>query len=178
MTTKTAYTAWGTPKFVYTARLVPLDQPITISDQDNRPLTVTYRADTMALQAKRPKDVAVLLQHDRSLQIGQMTSLLVHRGWWLGTFILDRFEGIEFEVGDPVSVGAYVFERGSGEPIVREISVVTRARVEGAQIIMKDRLPDLPVARVPSDQPAASGEIFHGGQKIRRYFTPPEIVIR
>jgi hypothetical protein len=164
-------------RFVYTARLVPLDQDVTVRDQNGEPLRLVYREDTLALQAKRPQNIDVLLQHDRDLPIGRLSSLLTHRGWWIGTFTVDD-ERIEFEVGDPVSVGAITLPWGSGAPILKEVSVVTRAKVEGAQIINKDRLPSLPAAQGASGSRAAAGELIHGGQKIVRYFTPPEIVIR
>jgi hypothetical protein len=148
-------------RFVYTARLVPPDRPVTLPHQNREPLTVTYREDTFAIQATRPQDINVLLTHDRDLATGKLGALLVHRGWWLGTFTVD-VEGIELEIGDPGSAGVYVFEQGSGSPLLREASLVARAKVEGAQIIRKDRLLNLPAVRVPSDPPAAAGEIVLG----------------
>jgi hypothetical protein len=153
-------------RYVYTAKLVPLDRPVTIPDQNREPLTVIYREDTLALQAKRPQNIDLLLEHHRDLPIGKLSALHVDRGWWLGTFTVDD-ERIELEVGDPVSAGVYVLPWGSGEPILREVSLVTRAKVDGAQIVRKDRLPDLPAARA-SDPSAAAGEVIHGGQVIRR----------
>jgi hypothetical protein len=66
-------------------------------------------------------------------------------------------------------MGVVLFERGSGSPILKEVSLVARSRVAGAQIISKNRLPDLPAARAnSSSRPAAPGEVILGGQHIRR----------
>jgi hypothetical protein len=146
-------------RWLYTAQFAPLDKPVSIPDQNGRPIHTVYREDTFALQAKRPSDIKVCLQHDRSMEIGKLGSLIAHRGWWLADFTVD-VEGIEFEVGDPVSAGSYVFDNGSGNPIMRELSIVTRARIDDAKIIRKNRLPDLPARRgVPPSPPAAAGEI-------------------
>ena len=84
--------------------------------------------------------------------------------------MLDRDvpDDIEFEVGQPVSVGLSYLKIGSGEPYLREVSIVPARAVKGAEITERSEIkPTAPPPRATAD-PAR--EVTYGGPIIRRYF--------
>jgi hypothetical protein len=75
-------------------------------------------------------------------------------GWWCAEFMLDRdVPNVELEVGQAVSVGLDYLKIGSGEPYLREISIVPRGAVEGAEVTRRVALEPVPVK--PTSSPAA-----------------------
>ena len=72
--------------------------------------------------------------------------------------MLDRDipDDIEFEVGQPVSVGLRHAQIGSGEPFLREISIVPRGAVKGAEVTSRDVL-----------EPAAADQFTGGGMRLQ-----------
>jgi hypothetical protein len=68
--------------------------------------------------------------------------------------MLDRdVPNVELEVGQAVSVGLDYLKIGSGEPYLREISIVPRGAVEGAEVTRRVALEPVPVK--PTSSPAA-----------------------
>ena len=72
-----------------------------------------------------------------------------------GSFMLDRDvpNDIEFEVGQPVSVGLSQLQIGSRGTFLREVSIVRRGAVKGAEITKRHEI---------KESAATSGHEAHG----------------
>lgn len=155
-------------RWVYTARLVPLDVPVripTIAGTPTQALT-TFDETTFALERTSPTRIPVLVNHDRTLDVGRLARCYPEDGWWHVAFALDRDIREELRVGQPVSAG--ITENKWGSLFLDEVSIVPRGAVQGAQVV--DRI-DIgpfvqrsaaPTGRTPGD------EVIHGGGIIRR----------
>ena len=146
--------------FLYQAALVPLDRPVTMPDDRGQPFTHTYTEDTFDVQRANAHNVKVCVGHDPDLEVGRLELLLTHAGWWRCTFRVDADIGDELKVGQPVSVGLAVMP--SGNPILREVSLVASARIAEAQITRRDRLKPKPVTpRRSTPAPTATAPVIY-----------------
>ena len=92
--------------------------------------------------------------------------------------MLDDDLGLEFDVGQNVSVGLTWRDGYASSPDVDELSIVRRGRVPGAEITYRHERPPTPKPPpAPANPPSAREEIIHGGPVIRRYFET-EITVR
>ena len=170
-------------RYQYVARLLPIRTQLEVVDRTDGRIVEMFDETCFALERKHPDRVAVLLDHDITRVAGWLDTLLVHRGWLIGTFHLDLDSnaGIvahdHIRRGTPVSVGfndEVTTERGQSgirHHLVTKLNEVSILRsglpaYRGAQII--DRL-ELPRRAKPTD----AGEVFWGGPTLRRYFDTP-----
>jgi hypothetical protein len=111
--------------------------------------------------------IPVYLNHDPTLRIGNLRSLTPNRSWWVCDFEVDEDLGVDFEVGQNVSVGLEWFNDDTNFPRMGELSVVRHGRVPGAEITSRvpwnrdakpvDQNPKIPApaVRATSDRPPA-----------------------
>jgi hypothetical protein len=173
---------------IYVARLAPLDRDIAANSQ-KRGLTLEHcHAAIFALERKRPDRVQVLLDHDERRVVGHLDTLTARDGWLEGTFRLDErstWSGVaenRLKVGTPVSVcytptASSDWMRDGIRRMVcaelHEVSIVPRAAIPGAEIILKlparkpkptpasDSKPTTSVAAAPAPKPAPASASAH-----------------
>lgn len=149
-------------RYVYTARLVPIGVPVRIPVEDgSAPELQTFTDWSFEIERTSRTKPEIWIDHDRSLRIGRVGMLYRHAEWWSADFLLDAEvpDDVTFEVGQPVSVGLSQLKIGSGGTWLREISIVSRAAVQGAEI----------TSRFAFEPSVSEGEVIHGGAPIVRY---------
>jgi len=161
-------------KYLYQARVVPIGKPWTVHDNQGQPVTWTFDRFRFSDSCARARNIPVCLSHDLDMRIGNLRSLSPNREWWVCFFELNDELGIEFDVGQNVSVGLSWHNDYLNTPRVEEISIVRLGRIPGAEIT--ERMPwfepkPAPAAAPPptpaiARQPAA--EVIYGGPIIRR----------
>ena len=150
-------------RYIYTARLVPLGRAVRIPDADEPTRRDVYEFTTESFTLERTSKgrvrIPVLVDHDPALRVGEVGLLYVRRDWFCADFQLDRDipDDIEFDIGQPISVGIDKLLIGSEGVFLREVSLVSRAAVSGAEI----------VSRWPIPEP-------RGDQPPRRHPRPPQ----
>jgi hypothetical protein len=165
-------------RYLYTAKLAPIGKPVRIPTEDGgttRWKTYTFTNDSFKIERESRRKPEVWVDHDRALRIGQVLALYVSRDQWLCAdfHINEAPADISFEPGQPISVGLDLIKETS--TFLREVSIVSRSAVEGAQITARSEIkPTAPPPTADRDQP---GEVFYGGPIIRRYFET-EITVR
>jgi len=91
--------------------LIPIRKQLCVVDRTDDLITEWFDEHCFALERKHPDRVAVLLDHDTARVAGRLDTLLVHRGWLIGTFHLDLDSNAGVVAhdyirwGTPVSVG-------------------------------------------------------------------------
>lgn len=133
---------------LFTASLLPLGQAVTLPDNHGRPFTYTFNESTFNVQRNLARDVKVCVGHDRDLEVGHLELIVNHGDWLRGTFVLPSEIASEVKVGQPVSVGLAVMP--SGNPVLREVSLVPKGHVAGAKVTHRYELKPKPVAPRPS----------------------------
>ena len=158
-------------KYQYSARILPIGKPVVMPDLKGRwTTTLTFTEDHFRLERESRNPAKLLLEHAWP-SIGKVDSLWRHQGWFIADFTLDPELTVELEVGQPVSVGLSIFEKGG--TYLSEVSVVSRGNVQGAEITMRTALkpqkptPSLPAVRATTS-PDAGEVIYYGGPLIRR----------
>ena len=145
-------------RHIYETRLVPLGKPVSIpvvGDGTSRLMTLTFNDKSFELERTARTKPEVWVNHDRALRIGQVAMLYTSREFWCCDWLPDRDipDDIEFEVGQPISVGLSQRKIGSGEPYLRGISIVRHGAIEGAKIVRRSEIKPAPVK--PTTSPAA-----------------------
>jgi hypothetical protein len=146
-------------RYIYEAKLLPIGEPVRIPVNEAEPRrweTSTFDDKAFEIERTAKTKPEVWVNHNRALRIGQVVMLYVSRreGWWCAEFVLDRdVPNVELEVGQAVSVGLDYLKIGSGEPYLREISIVPRGAVKGAEVTRRVALEPAPVR--PTSSPAA-----------------------
>ncbi|HEX5585417.1 hypothetical protein [Gaiella sp.] len=166
-------------RYIYTAKLLPIGKPVNIPYEDGGRCISTFHDKSFEVERTAKTKPEVWVNHDRDLRIGNVAMLYTHRDWWMCEFMLSREvpADIEFEVGQPVSVGVSQLQIGSRGMFLREVSIVRHGAVEGAQITSRWEIKETPPP--PATKRAEpAGEVIYGGPTVRRYFKPPAIVIR
>ena len=89
--------------------------------------------------------------------------LYVSRGWWMADLALDPELPNELEVGQPVSVGLSYLRIGSGDPYLREVSIVSAGAIAGAEVTRRSELAaPKPAPLTPGRAPvAAAAPVIH-----------------
>ena len=144
-------------RYEYVARLIPIRKHLNVVDRTDGLITEYFDDTCFALERKHPDRVAVLLDHDITRVAGWLDTLLVHRGWLIGTFHLDLDSNAGavahdyIRCGTPVSVGfnpELTVERGSGirhhvVAKLNEVSIIRTgiAAYRGAQVTHRIELP-------------------------------------
>ena len=158
-------------RYIYTCKVVPLNTPVRIPFlvADGRPAEpVTFDDQSFELERTAKTKPPVCLNHDKDLQIGRIVQLFRDQdgAWLCAHFALDPDvpDDVEFEVGQPVSVGLSNLKYGT---YLREVSIVRRGAVKGAEITRRFALdpkpaeaPRAPAAVVSSSKPTAVGEVI------------------
>ena len=123
-------------RYIYTAKLVPIGVPVRIPSEDDGSCVSTFDDKSFEIERTSKTKPEIWIDHDRELRIGKVVMLYTHGDWICCDFHLDRDvpEDIEFEVGQPVSVGLSHLKIGSRGTFLREVSIVRRGAVEGAEI--------------------------------------------
>ena len=155
-------------KYLYQARVLPVGRPTTLPDDAGRPVTFVFDQDNFSLSRSRAHDIPVCIGHDHGLEIGNLRSLTPNLGWWVACFELNDELGIEFEVGQPVSVGLTWHDRSV--PSVEELSIVRRGLVDGAAITHRMLKPKPNPA--PTPEPARTTEVVEVIQQAVVYRQP------
>ncbi len=137
-------------RYIYEAKLLPIGEPVRIPFDDGTPCaeTLTFNDKSFEIERTSKTKPEIWLNHSRDLRIGKVAMLYTSReGWWCCDFVLDRDvpDDLEFELGQPVSVGISQLKIGSGEPYLREISIVRRGAIEGAEITRRFEINPAPV---------------------------------
>jgi hypothetical protein len=159
-------------RYLYSARLVPIGTPVRIPYLVGGGSKVsTFTAEDFAIERTAKTKPPVWVAHDRNLGIGRIVQLYTDAGreWWCACFAMAREvpDDVEFEVGQPVSVG--IHQGRSGGTYLDEISIVPRSAVKGAEITRRyafeparnpTPLPDLPAAGPTTSDRAAAGETY------------------
>jgi hypothetical protein len=125
----------------------------------------TFTDESFEIERTSKTKPPVCLNHDKNLRVGRTAMLYRHAGWWCADFVLDDdvSDDIEFETGQPVSVGLSDMQVGT---YLSEISIVRHAAVKGAEITRCFALEPKPAeadrspaaVRASSDR-AAAGEV-------------------
>ena len=140
-------------QYEYTAKLVPLNVPLTIPERDGQPsFSYTFDHQTFAGEKGSKRVIDVCDDHQRHKVIGKVNKLIAQLGWWECEFTLDTDQP-ELERGQPVSIGLQTLGIGSGIPFITEVSVVPHGAVKGA-VVRNRRL--LPVAEPEPAKPIAA----------------------
>ncbi len=168
-------------RYQYVARLIPIRKQLEVVDRSEGRIVEWFDETCFALERKHPDRVAVLLDHDIARVAGWLDTLLVHRGWLLGTFHLDLDSNAGvvahhyIQCGTPVSVGfnpdvtAEFGESGIRRHLVaklNEVSIIRRglAAYRGAQVTHRMALPE----RTKHAGTEAGDVVFYGGEVLRR----------
>jgi hypothetical protein len=140
-------------RYTYSARLLPIGRTVNVPKLDGTPDFSTFHEKSFEVErtSKRLPDLCVA--HDRDTIIGTIQMLYVYRDWWCCDFSLDPALPNELECGQPVSVGLDVIGSGHGSPFLREISIVPRGAVKGAEITSRVALKPKPVEQKPQPTP-------------------------
>jgi hypothetical protein len=174
---------------VWTARVVPLK---TGADR--------WTSDDFTVARERPWKIPVLVGHDAALQVGRLHEIRERAGWIEADFILDdtqvgREAAEHMRIGQPVSIGARELTGTVPLRWARELSLVQRGAIRGAEIIGRRELrpttaPTPTAARATAgnwgpgaivrDMPDGTQEITfpRAGPRFRREFKPPTITVR
>ena len=156
---------------------MPLGVPVRIPFEDGGPQELsTFTDSSFELERTSKTKPEIWVDHDRALRIGNVAALYTNLDWWCCDFMFgpECPDDIEFEVGQPVSVGLSQLKIGSRGTFLREVSIVRRGAVEGAQITRRWEIPESPPAKCT--EPV--GEVIYGGATIRRTLKPPTITVR
>jgi hypothetical protein len=167
-------------RYIYTAKLLPIGKPVKIPCEDGGPCVSTFNDTSFEIERTSKTKPEIWVNHDRDLRIGNVAMLYTHRDWWMCDFMPDRDcpDDIEFEVGQPVSVGLSQLKIGSRGMFLHEVSIVRRGAVEGAEITSRWEIKETPPPPATKRAEPAGEVIYGNGQLLRRYFTPPAITIR
>jgi hypothetical protein len=133
-------------RYLYSARVVPVGKPATVRGDQGQPVTFTFDEHDFSVTRtilRTGGDIPILLNHNSDLRIGRLRSLESGRTWWAASFELDDTHGVEFDVGQNVSVGLKWFVEDASAPRVSELSVVRRGRIPGAEITHRVAAPAL-----------------------------------
>jgi len=160
-------------RYIYTAKLVPIGKPVRIPFQDGSPTELsTFTDKSFELERTAKTKPEVWINHDRNLRVGKVAALYRHRDWIWCDFMLDRDcpDDIEFQVGQPVSVGLSQLKIGSRGTFLREVSIVRHGAVPGAQITSRWEIKPEPETAKPlhGAARASEGEVIYGGATLRR----------
>jgi hypothetical protein len=163
-------------RYIYTAKLVPIGKPVNIPDQETRqPCISTFDDKSFEIERTSKSKPEVWVDHDRNLRVGKVGALYVQRGWHWCDFQLDRDvpDDIEFEVGQPVSVGLSQLKIGSRGTFLMEVSIVRRGAVQGAEITSRWQIPETPpppaTKRTEPKRTKPVGQVIYGdGTLVRR----------
>ena len=131
-------------------------------DNDGKPFTYTFTKSTFNVHRNLARDIKLCIGHNTDLEVGHLETLLNHRNWLHGTFVLPAEIAAEVRVGTPVSVGLAVMP--SGNPVVRELSLVPKSHVDGAKVTHRYelKLKPKPVTPRPSTaQGDSTGDPTH-----------------
>jgi hypothetical protein len=143
-----------TTRYLYSARLVPLGAKVR---------GVTYDARAFSTLT-RPINVCV--NHDRELVVGEVGVLYHDReGWHCCDFTIDpTIPDVDIEVGQPISAGLDIMVHGDnpGAPFLREVSLVPRGAVKGAEVFARGVIPPAPTAS-PTAVSASNRAAVGGG---------------
>jgi hypothetical protein len=121
-------------RYLYNARVVPIGKPATIRGYDGQPVTFTFDEFDFSMSRSNARDIPVYIKHDPTLEIGNLHSLTPNREWWVACFEIDPAHGIEFDIGQNVSVGLRWHPDYPDQRRMGELSIVRRGQVPGAQI--------------------------------------------
>ena len=155
---------------LYVARLAPVDRDIAARSQKHGLTLEHFPGAIFALERKHPERVQVLLDHDERKAVGRLDTLTTRDGWLEGTFRLDErssWSGVaedRLKVGTPISVAYTTTAQGDwmrdgirrmvcGE--LHEVSIVPRAAIPGAEVILKVPAPKPKPASKPATSAAA-----------------------
>jgi hypothetical protein len=146
---------------VWTAKVVPLDTHESWSISD------------FAAASERPWRIPVLINHDPALEVGPLYLIRERAGWLEADLTLDdtplgREAAERMRIGQPVSVGARELMGNVPLRWVRELSLVERAAVPGAQVIGRREHRSSTTMPPAATTRAAAGEVIYGGPVIRR----------
>jgi hypothetical protein len=120
--------------------------------ETRQPNITTFHGRSFELERTAKTTPEIWVDHDPAIRVGKVWALYTSRGWWMCDMALDPELPNELEVGQPLSVGLSYLRIGSGEPYLREISIVSRGAVPGAEITRRSELP--PPAPKPQPTPA------------------------
>jgi hypothetical protein len=156
--------------WLYQARVVPIGRPATIRGDGGQPVTWTFDKHHFWESRARASDIPVCLNHDHDLRIGNLRQLTPNREWWVCCFELDDALGLEFDVGQNVSVGLKWFDEDASAPRVEELSIVRRGRIPGAEITHR-------VEHKPKPKPAPAPEPAKRREEVVEVINHPQPVI-
>lgn len=145
---------------IYSARLVPIGKPVRIPAEDGgTPIVSTFTDKSFEIDRRSKTKPEVWMNHERALRIGHVAMLYTQRDWWCCDFMLDRDvpDDIDFDVGQPVSVGLSQLKIGSRGTFLTEVSIVRHGAVEGAEITRRYEIKETPPAPAkPAPSPVAA----------------------
>ena len=105
-------------RYFYSARLVPIGQPVRIPDEKPGRASVSeFHDKSFEIERASKTKPEVWVNHDRAVKVGKVMMLSVNRGWREADFLLDPELPNELELGQPVSVGLSYLTIGSGSRI-------------------------------------------------------------
>ena len=152
-------------RYFYSARFFPASRPIEVRIKGAGRQTVSVDEFCFVIERMRPSKVDICVDHADE-RAGELTNLLLFRGWYLGDFVLDP-EVISAETeerirpGTPLSVGFDVV-RSELDPVtgveiileatLSEVSLTRRGMCPDAQILSKT-----PIRRSSQSSPAVVG---------------------
>jgi hypothetical protein len=142
-------------RWLYEARLVPIGTPVNIPDANTRqPNITTFHERSFEIERTSKTKPEIWVDHDPDIRVGKVWLLYTSRSWWMCDMALDPELPNELELGQPLSVGLSYLRIGSGEPYLREISIVPHGAVAGAEITRRSELPPAkPAKPTPSPPP-------------------------
>jgi hypothetical protein len=164
-------------RHIYTARLLPIGRAVRIPDADDATRrTYTFNNRSFEIERTSKTKPEVWIDHDPALRIGNVGMLYTQRDWWCCDFTLHRDvpEDIEFEVGQPVSVGLSQLLIGSRGTYLREISLVRRGAIEGAEITSRYEIKETPPPP-PAQWKQTRARLQALGIDVSNYRPPPPL---
>lgn len=148
-------------KYLYQARLLPLNKPVNVPNQNGEPWRSTFTEDTFALESASRRH-PVWANHKASVVIGETHSLITRDGWWQCDFTLDTALTDELEVGQPVSISLmHVAGVPDDHPFIREVSIVPDGAVDGAEITSRRALEPAPKPEPARTQTPKAVQVIH-----------------
>ena len=117
-------------------------------DNDGKPFTYTFTKSTFNVQRNLARDIKLCIGHDTRPRGRPPRAALNHGDWLRGTFVLPAEIAAEVKVGRPSAWGSQSCLPAT--PSLRELSLVPKAHVDGAQVTHRYELKPKPVTPRPS----------------------------
>ena len=115
-------------RWSYWARILPVGTPVRIPYRDGSlGVLRSCEGDVFSCEQTSPHHTKVLVAHDRALSLGKLKRLYERAGWFWCEFDVNPVLDVEFDVGQPVSVGLSEWKWGGIS--LDEVSIVSPARL-------------------------------------------------